>query len=466
MNTFLNDNFLLSSPTAIKLYNDYARQLPIIDYHCHIPAKDIADNVIFHNITELWLGGDHYKWRLMRAAGIEEEYITGNATAYDKFISYVKALETAIGNPLYHFSHLELKNYFGYEGIICLNNANEIWEHTNKVFAEKSMSAKELMTMSNVKAICTTDDPVDSLEYHKILADDATFNISVLPSFRPDRAMLINKPDYSDYINKLSASSGIMISNVSKLKEALMSRLDFFIKNGCKVTDHGLDYIPYKEVADADIENIFSKAIAGTTCTADEEAAFQTFIMKFLFAQYAKKGLVAQLHYGCSRNNNSAAFDKLGADTGFDCIGNQVPYDQLIKFLDSLNNTGVLPKTILYSLNPSDNAIIDTIMACFQDSSARCKLQHGSAWWFNDHKLGMENHLETLAAGGLLSGFVGMLTDSRSFVSYARHEYFRRILCNYIGSLVDSGEYPNNDKLLKKIIEDISYNNAISYFGL
>lgn len=464
MNAFLNENFLLTNPTAITLYEKYASKMPIIDYHCHIPAKDIAEDVVFHNITEIWLGGDHYKWRLMRAAGIEEKYITGDASDYDKFTSYVSALETAIGNPLYHFSHLELKNYFDYNGIICQDNADEIWEHTNKVFAEKRISARSLMLSSNVKVICTTDDPIDSLEYHKAIADDASFDIKVLPSFRPDRAMLIRKPDYADYIGQLAVVSGIAINNTTSLKEALVSRLDFFVTNGCRVTDHGLDFVPYNEKSDADIEAIFAKAMKNETCSLDEESAFQTYIMKFLFAEYTKRGLVVQLHYGCSRNNNSAAFNKLGADTGFDCIGSQVPYDQLIKFLDSANDNNALPKTILYSLNPNDNAIIDTIMACFQDSSARCKLQHGSAWWFNDHKPGIASHLETLAAGGLLSGFVGMLTDSRSFVSYARHEYFRRILCNYIGTLVENGEYPNDEKLLKKIVDGICYDNAAAYF--
>ena len=465
MNAFLNENFLLTNPTAITLYEKYASKMPIIDYHCHIPAKDIAEDVVFHNITEIWLGGDHYKWRLMRAAGIEEKYITGDASDYDKFTSYVSALETAIGNPLYHFSHLELKNYFDYNGIICQDNAVEIWEHTNKVFAEKRISARSLMLMSNVKVICTTDDPVDSLEYHKAIADDASFDIKVLPSFRPDRAMLIRKPDYASYIGQLATVSGIAISNVASLKEALVSRLDFFVSNGCRVTDHGLDFVPYKEKTDADIEAIFAKAMKSDICSLDEESAFQTYIMKFLFAEYTKRGLVAQLHYGCSRNNNSAAFNKLGADTGFDCIGSQVPYDQLIKFLDSANDNNALPKTILYSLNPNDNAIIDTIMACFQDSSARCKLQHGSAWWFNDHYEGMRAQLKSLMALGCLGNFVGMLTDSRSFLSYTRHEYFRRILCQKLGEEVERGEIPNDLKWLGQIVEDISYNNAKRYFG-
>lgn len=464
MKSFLDNDFLLNSSTAISLYKKYAKELPIIDYHCHIPAKDIAENIRFNNITELWLGGDHYKWRLMRAAGIEEKYITGAASDYEKFVAYVTALETAIGNPLYHFSHLELKNYFGYNGIIRKDSAEEIWEHTNKVFSEKNICARSLMLMSNVKVVCTTDDPIDSLEYHKQIADDTSFDIKVLPSFRPDRAMLIRKPDYANYIGQLADISGVSINNTASLKEALVSRLDFFVTNGCRVTDHGLDFVPYNERPDADIEAIFTKAMNGELCSLDEESAFQTYIMKFLFAEYTKRGLVAQLHYGCSRNNNSAAFNKLGADTGFDCIGSQVPYDQLIKFLDSANDNNALPKTILYSLNPNDNAIIDTIMACFQDSSARCKLQHGSAWWFNDHKPGIEAHLETLAAGGLLSGFIGMLTDSRSFVSYARHEYFRRILCNYIGTLVEAGEYPNDEKLLEKIINGICFANAAEYF--
>lgn len=464
MKSFLGSDFLLTNSMAINLYEKYAKNLPIIDYHCHIPAKDIADNKKFKNITDLWLGGDHYKWRLMRAAGIEEEYITGNASDYDKFKAYVSALETAIGNPLYHWSHLELKNYFGYEGIICLKNVDEIWNLTENIFKSKDMSARALMKMSNVKVICTTDDPIDSLEYHQAIAEDSSFDIAVLPSFRPDRVMLINKPDYAKYISNLASVSSVTINNVNDLKVAILSRIKFFASVGCKVSDHGLDFIPYTVASDSEIENIFLKALKGQTCSLEEESAFQTYIMQFLFQQYNKYGFISQLHYGCSRNNNTYAFEKLGADTGFDCIGSQVPYDKLISFLDSLERDNALPKTILYSLNPNDNTIIDTIAACFQDSSAICKIQHGSAWWFNDNKLGMENHLECLAANGLLSGFVGMLTDSRSFVSYARHEYFRRILCNYVGKLVENGEYPNNEELLKKIIEGISYNNAAAYF--
>ena len=464
MKKFLGDDFILNSEVAVSLYENYAKKLPIIDYHCHIPAKDIAENKTFRNITELWLGGDHYKWRLTRAAGIEEKYITGDASDYDKFKAFVSALETAVGNPLYHWSHLELKKYFGYEGVISLDHVDEIWDLTEKTFKTKDMSARALMKMSNVTIICTTDDPIDSLEYHKAIAEDASFDIKVLPAYRPDRAMLINKPDYVDYIKTLSSVSSIAINNVSDLKDALSSRLKFFTQMGCKITDHGLDYVPYTEATDSEIEAIFAKAMKGISCSADEEAAFQTYLMKFFFRQYAENGIITQLHYGCSRNNNTAAFNKLGADTGFDCIGGQIPYDQLIKFLDCMEKENALPKTILYSLNPNDNTIIDTIAACFQNSSAVCKIQHGSAWWFNDNKIGMESQLSCLAANGLLSGFVGMLTDSRSFVSYARHEYFRRILCNYIGGLVDAGEYPNDEKLLEKIISNISYNNALRYF--
>lgn len=466
MKSFLGNDFLLNSSTAVSIYEKYAKELPIIDYHCHIPAKDIADNKKFKNITDLWLGGDHYKWRLMRAAGVDEELITGKASDYDKFKAFVGALETAIGNPLYHWSHLELKNYFGYEGIISLNNVDEIWTLTENTFKTKDMSARALMKMSNVTHICTTDDPIDSLEYHKAIAEDPAFDIAVLPSFRPDRAMLIRKPDYAKYISNLASVSSVTINNVNDLKVALLSRIKFFISMGCKVSDHGLDYVPYTEATDSEIESIFLKALKGQNCSASEEAAFQTYIMKFLFQQYSKNGIVSQLHYGCSRNNNTDAFDRLGADTGFDCIGGQVPYDKLISFLDCMEKDDALPKTILYSLNPNDNTVIDTIAACFQNSSSICKIQHGSAWWFNDNKIGMESHLECLAANGLLSGFVGMLTDSRSFVSYARHEYFRRILCNYIGTLVENGEYPNDENLLKTIITNISYNNAKRYFEI
>lgn len=464
MKKFLNDDFLLSNDIAKRLYNDNAKDAPIIDYHCHISAKDIAEDINFKNITELWLGGDHYKWRYMRACGIEEKYITGNASDKDKFLKWIEALSYAVGNPLYHWSHLELKTYFDFDSYVTKDNAEKLWEYLNNCLSEKNMSARSIIESSNVALLCTTDDPADDLKYHEAINSDKSFKPAVLPAFRPDNAMLIAKSDYLSYLEKLEAVSGITIDSFAALKEAIKNRMLYFSNHGCKISDHGLTRMVFEPYTEDEIEKIFKKRLDGTIPTSCEESKFMTAFLMFVHEEYAKLDWTSQLHYGCIRDNNTKMYNLLGPNTGFDAVSPSTGTDKLGLFLDALCVKDALPRTIVYSLNPEDNAAIDTIIACFNDSSAVCKIQHGSAWWFNDHKLGMETHLKTLASNGNLSGFVGMLTDSRSFVSYARHDYFRRILCNYLGTLVESGEFPDDYEILGDIAEQISFKNALTYF--
>lgn len=465
MQTFMDEDFLLSTPTARKLFHDYAEKTPVLDYHCHINPKEIAQDRRFDNITQVWLGGDHYKWRFMRSCGVEERFITGDASDKEKFLKWAEVLGKAIGNPLYHWSHLELQRYFGYHGALNKNTAGEVWELCNRKLAEPSMSARNLIRQSNVTLICTTDDPVDSLEWHDAIAADESFTVQVLPAWRPDRAMNIEKPDYTDYIQKLSDVSGIPIKSFAGLKEALKNRMAFFASRHCCVSDHGMEYVMCAPASEEEIEEIFVRRLGGGDVTREEELKFKTAFMLFVGKEYYRLGWVMQLHYGCKRDNNRLLYDRLGPDIGCDCISNYTPSPQLADFLDALNGTGELPRTILYSLNPNDNAAIGTILGCFQDSSAVAKIQQGSAWWFNDHKDGIQNQMRSLAALGNLSGFVGMLTDSRSFLSYTRHEYFRRILCGLIGDMVEAGEFPYDEEILSEIVRDISYYNAVRYFG-
>ncbi len=466
MKAFMDENFLLSTETAQKLYHEYAEVMPVLDYHCHLNPQEIYEDRKYENITQVWLGGDHYKWRQMRSNGVEEKYITGDATDREKFQKWAETLELAIGNPLYHWSHLELKRYFGYEGYLNGETAEEVWNLCNAKLAEAGMSARGLIVQSNVTLVCTTDDPADSLEWHIKIAEDKDFNVQVLPTWRPEKAMSPEKPDYLDYLKKLSAVSGVEINSYAALMEALKIRLDFFTDvAGCKISDHSLAYVMYAPATAEEIEAIFAKRLAGELPTAKEEAQFKTAMMIDLGREYNKKGMAMQVHYGVKRDNNQAIYKALGPDTGVDCINNFAPSSEMADFLNALAITGELPKTILYSLNPNDNASIGTIIGCFQDSTAVGKIQQGSGWWFNDHKTGMIEQMTSLANLGLLGNFIGMLTDSRSFLSYTRHEYFRRILCELIGGWVENGEYPADYKTLEKIIKGISYNNAVRYFG-
>ena len=455
----MKKDFMLSTKTAQVLYHTIAADLPIIDYHCHLSAKEIYEDRRFQNITKLWLEGDHYKWRLMRSFGIEEKYITGEANDKEKFLKWVEALETAIGNPLYHWSHLELQNYFGFDSIICRENSESIWNLCSKKLAREDFSARNLILRSGVEVICTTDDPADTLEWHKKLRE-SDFAVKVLPSFRPDKALGIEKADFTAYLEKLGH-----ITSFASLKEVLKVRLDYFVSLGCKVSDHGLAAVPFAPAEEAEIEAIFQKRLKGILPTAPEEQKFKTALLIFLGREYAARGMVMQLHFGVMRDINTRVYEALGADAGIDAIGDAVSMKDLAAFLNALEKTGELPKTILYSLNGNDNAALMSVIGAFQSGGVMGKVQLGSAWWFQDHESGMRAQLKVLAAQGHLATFVGMLTDSRSFLSYARHEYFRRILCDVIGTWVEEGKYPDDERLLNIIIRGICYENAKKYFG-
>ncbi|MCD7868062.1 MAG: glucuronate isomerase [Clostridiales bacterium] len=465
MKPFMDKDFLLDTDMARHLYHDYAEKMPIVDYHCHLSPREIYEDRSYENITQVWLGGDHYKWRQMRSNGVEERFITGDAPDREKFQMWAQTLEMAIGNPLYHWSHLELQRYFGYNEYLCGDTAREVWDLCNEKLARPDMSARNLIRRSNVTVICTTDDPVDSLEWHKKLAQDESFEVQVLPAWRPDRAMYIEKPDYPDYILQLEAVSGIKIDFFADLIQALCRRMDFFDSMGCRVSDHGLAYVPFAPASGEEVDEIFRRRLAGGTVSAQDRARFTTAFMTEVGKEYSRRGWVMQLHYGVKRDNDRRRFELLGPDTGFDSIASPAPISELADFLDHLARTVQLPRTILYSLNPGDNAAIGTLIGCFQDDTCAGKVQQGSAWWFNDHKTGMMEQMTSLANLGLLGNFVGMLTDSRSFLSYTRHEYFRRNLCNLAGGWVENGEYPKDEKALKKIVEGICYNNAMRYFG-
>ncbi len=465
MRAFMDKDFLLNTPTAVKLFHEFSADCPIIDYHCHISPREIYEDLHYESITQVWLGGDHYKWRLMRCAGVEEKYITGDASAHDKFIKWAEVLGKAIGNPLYHWSHLELRRFFGYEGILNKDTAEEVWNLCNAKLQQPDFGVRGLIARSNVETICTTDDPIDSLEWHEKLAADPTIKTAVLPAWRPDKAMNLEKPDYTDYLAKLAAASGVAINTFEDLKKALAVRMDYFTARNCVLSDHGLNFVAYSPASDAEVEVIFQKRLAGSEVTVEEQNIFKTACMLYVARQYRKLGWIMQLHYGCRRDNNPVMYDRLGPDTGFDTIDNYAPAGQTAAFLGALEATGDLPKTILYSLNPNDNQAIDTICGCFQSSEAVSKIQHGSAWWFNDHFTGMTDQLTSLASLGYLAGFVGMLTDSRSFLSYPRHEYFRRILCRLLGQWVEEGMFPDDMETLKEIVRGVSYENAKKYFA-
>lgn len=461
----INDGFLLKSDTAKRLY-EAAKDMPIIDYHCHIDPREIYENRRFDNITQVWLGGDHYKWRLMRSNGVTEDEITGDADDYTKFLRFAEMLPKAIGNPMYHWCHLELKRFFGYDGVLNGDTAREVYDLCNKKLRQDGMTVRAIIEKSNVKMIGTTDDPADDLKWHKLIAEDKSFKTTVCPTFRPDKAVNIDKAGFADYIKKLSAAAEIDIKTVSDVKAALEKRLDYFCSLGCRATDHGLDYVVYEPASEESVNEIFKRALRGEKVSQSEADRYKTELMLFLGEKIAEKGIVMQLHYGAQRNTNTVMFNKLGADTGFDCISVKNCGEALTGFLNALNVKGKLPKTIIYSLNPNDNELIDTVLGCFQGTEAQGKIQHGSAWWFGDTKSGMEAQLKSLANLSLLGNFVGMLTDSRSFLSYTRHEYFRRILCNLLGEWVENGEYSDDKITLETIVKDISYNNAKKYFNI
>ncbi len=464
MKAFLDDDFLLTTPTARRLYQ-VARSMPILDYHCHLDPKEIAQDRRFENITQVWLGGDHYKWRLMRANGVDEAYITGDAPDREKFQKWAETLELAIGNPLYHWSHLELRRYFGYEGVLNGDTAQEVWELCNQKLQEPGMSARNLIANSGVTLVCTTDDPADSLEWHQQLAQDSGFPVKVLPAWRPDAAMGLERPEYLDYLQRLGQAAGVEIRTYGDLKKALLSRMAFFDKMGCRASDHALTVAVCQPASEEELERVFQKRLEGEPLTQEELAAFQTGFLRFVAGEYKRLGWVMQLHYGCRRNNNTRMFHKLGRDTGYDAVLQGTPSLEVAAFLDLLASQDALPRMVLYSLNPNDDEGLNSVIGCFQDGTPLGRIQQGSAWWFNDHKAGMVKQLTAFANGGLLGNFIGMLTDSRSFLSYPRHEYFRRILCELLGAWVENGEYPADWKALEKMVRGVCYNNAVEFFG-
>lgn len=465
MKRFLDDNFLLSGDMAQRLYHEVAAHMPIVDYHCHIDAKDIYEDRRFENITQVWLAGDHYKWRMMRSNGVEEKYVTGDAPDREKFQQFAQALPRAIGNPMYHWCHLELKNYFGYEGVLNGDTAEEVWQLAERKLREPSFSARGLITQSNVEMIGTTDDPTADLHYHKLLAEEG-FATRVLPSFRPDKALNLHKTGFADYIAALAKAADMDIRCADDVCLALTRRIEYFDAHGCRAADHGLDYVTFRVGTDEQINAAFAAALAGEPLTVEQIEAYQTKLLLHCAREYHRLGWVMQLHFSCMRNPNSRMMATLGPDSGFDCIAVTKNDAALYALMDALYRDGQLPKTILYSLNPADDAWIDTLLGAFQDSTVRGKIQHGSAWWFNDNKVGMIHQLTSLANLSVLGNFVGMLTDSRSLLSYARHEYFRRILCELIGTWVDNGEYPNDFAMLRGLVEDICYRNAKQYFDI
>lgn len=464
MKAFLDDDFLLTTPTARRLYQ-VARSMPILDYHCHLDPKEIAQDRRFENITQVWLGGDHYKWRLMRANGVDEAYITGDAPDREKFQKWAETLELAIGNPLYHWSHLELRRYFGYEGVLNGDTAQEVWELCNQKLQEPGMSARSLIANSGVTLVCTTDDPADSLEWHQQLAQDSGFPVKVLPAWRPDAAMGLERPEYLDYLQRLGQAAGVEIRTYADLKKALLSRMAFFDKMSCRASDHALTVAVCQPASEEELERVFQKRLEGEPLTQEELAAFQTGFLRFVAGEYKRLGWVMQLHYGCRRNNNTRMFHKLGRDTGYDAVLQGTPSLEVAAFLDLLASQDALPRMVLYSLNPNDDEGLNSVIGCFQDGTPLGRIQQGSAWWFNDHKAGMVKQLTAFANGGLLGNFIGMLTDSRSFLSYPRHEYFRRILCELLGAWVENGEYPADWKALEKMVRGVCYNNAVEFFG-
>lgn len=465
MKSFMDQDFLLNTDTAVRLFHNCAEKYPIIDYHCHISPREICEDRRYRNITEAWLGGDHYKWRLMRAAGVPEDYITGNADDHEKFLAWAGVIGRAIGNPLYHWTHLELQRYFGYSGTLNAKTAEEVWNLTNAALSGQDFSVRNLIRRSNVEILCTTDDPADSLVWHENLKNDMSFHTAVLPAWRPDPALCPGKPGYAAYIGKLEKATGIPIRSFADLKKALTDRIDYFHAHGCRLSDHGTDSMPFAPVSEEETGRIFEKGMSGDEITREEADRFTTACLIFLAEQYHSRGWVMQFHFSCLRNGNPVMMKKLGPNTGFDAINNNTAAEQAAALLGELERRGILPKTILYSLNPADDPILDAICGCFQQGGTVCRLQHGSAWWFNDHIDGMTRQLTSLADLGYLPGFVGMLTDSRSFLSYPRHEYFRRILCRLIGEWVEDGRFPNDEEILCGIVRDISYGNAKVFFG-
>ena len=463
---FMDYDFLLDTSTAKILYHEYAAKMPIIDYHCHIDAREILENKQFSDLSDAWLGGDHYKWRLIRANGTAEKYVTGDASGFEKFMAFAEVMPNAIGNPVYHWAHLELQRFFGCKKPLCPENAQEIWDSCNyKLQNNDRLRVRGIIDCMRVEVIVTTDDPIDDLESHKKLAADESFKTKVLPGWRPGTIMDIETTGFPDYIKKLREVTGSEIEDFAGLKSALLQRIEYFNEAGCRTADHGLHQLTYAPADDGQIDDILKKGLSGETVKSYEADRFRYALMIYLGKEYAKLDWVTELHVGVMRNVNTVMLDKVGANTGFDCIDPDVGIADLAKYLNELNIADALPKTLIFSINPIFDSAINTLAGSFPKEGIKSRVQQGSAWWFNDTFYGMEQQMKAFAEGGVLANFVGMLTDSRSFLSYPRHEYFRRILCNLIGGWVDSGKYPADMITLEKIIKNICYNNTKTFFG-
>ncbi len=465
MRKFMDDNFLLESKMAETLYHKHAAKMPIFDYHCHLIPSQIAENKRFTTITDAWLGGDHYKWRQMRWMGFDEALITGDADPFDKFMAWAETMENLIGNPLYHWTHLELQRYFGIYDVLSRKSARKIYDEANEKFAtDPELSVFGIMKKFNVYAVGTTDDPADNLEMHRLIRGEGNCPAKVIPSYRPDKAINIDKEEYSSYIEKLGNAAGVEIRSVEDIVKALIRRLDYFVELGCRASDHALITCPHTFWEEKNVNFIFEKKMNGTPLTDDEVDAYRTYILFELAKAYSERNIAMQLHFAAIRDNNGLMYKSLGPDTGYDAVDDKDLAEGFSQFFSRLTDTNSVPKTIAYSLNPKDYYTIMTLIGCYQGGGVAGKLQMGSAWWFCDHKDGMEEQIKSFANLGTLPKFIGMLTDSRSFLSYPRHEYFRRILCNVIGSWAECGEVPYDDEYLGKIVEDISFNNAKTYF--
>ena len=464
MKKFMDDNFLLNNETAIQLYHNYAKDMPIIDYHCHLSPSEIYENKRFKNITEIWLYGDHYKWRAMRSNGIDEKYITGDASDYEKFLAWARTVPMTIGNPLYNWTHLELQRFFGIDEVLNEESAPRIWEKVNTLLNSPGYGARDFIKKSNVQVICTTDDPVDSLEYHIRLQEEGDFDVQVLPSFRPDKGLEINRDGYLQWIRKLEEVSNIEITSYDRFLEALEARVRYFHSVGGRLSDHAIDSMMFADTTKEEVAHIFEQAVNGQKVSMEDEKKYKAYTMTFLGGLYSKLNWAMQFHINALRNNNTKMFTILGPDTGYDSINDDPIAKPLVRLLDAIEQESGLPKTIIYSLNAKDNDIIGAIIGSFQSGGIPGKIQFGTAWWFNDNKTGMLEQMKSLANLGLFTRFIGMLTDSRSFLSYTRHEYFRRLVCSLIAEWVENGEVPNEIEFLGEIVQGISYYNAKGYF--